>query len=182
MSSSLPPPADNSGPVPDDTSNSGVERAAISTGVSTGVITRPPATLGRRRPLLPNLVLAGIIGALVLVFALWLGGGRLGLFSDSTIQPSLTITSPGPYIVGGSVTLRGDHFSKYSLIALLRDGQPATDAQGLRQAVESDDQGRFTATLPITSDWHSGEHLLSAEDTTSQQRASVSLVVEASSG
>ncbi len=178
MSASLPPPANNSGPLPDANSSPVVEKAVGSTGVSTGVITRPPATLGRRRPLLPNLVLAGVIGALVLVFALWLGGGRLGLFPDSTIQPSLTITSPGPYTVGGSVTLRGDHFSKYSLIALLRDGQPATDAQGLRQAVESDDQGRFTISLPITSDWRSGAHILSAEDTTSQQRASISLQVE----
>ncbi|HEY7356134.1 MAG TPA: hypothetical protein VH590_06690 [Ktedonobacterales bacterium] len=153
-------------PAPDD-----------KTPVATGVITRPPSAVGRRRNLLPNLALAGVIGALVLVFALWLGGGRLGLFPDTSNQPMLTITSSGPYIVGGSVTLRGERFSPNSLIAILRDGEPAADAQGLRQAVETDPKGSFTITLPITADWQSGEHVLSARDTTSQQRASVSIQI-----
>jgi hypothetical protein len=169
MSASLPPPEQ-----PDDNSESAPERAIVSTGT----ISRPASALGRQRQFLPNLALAGVIGALVLVFALWLGGGHLGLFSDTSNQPALTIASPGPYTIGSSVTLRGDHFSKNSLVALLRDGQPATDAQGLRQAVETDAQGSFTTSLPITPDWQSGEHLISANDTASQQRASVSLRVE----
>ncbi len=159
MSSPSPSPDDNKAPV------------------ATGVITRPPTAVGRRRHLLPNLALAGVIGALILVFALWLSGGRLGLFPDTSNQPMLTITSPGPYIVGGSVTLRGARFSPNSLIAILLDSQPATDAQGLRQAVETDAKGSFTVTLPISADWRSGDHVLSARDTTSQQRASVSIQI-----
>jgi hypothetical protein len=160
MSAPLPPPAHD------------------KASVAARTITHTSSAIGRRKHLLPNLALAGIIGALVLVFALWLGSGRLGLFPDPATQPTLTITSPGPYTIGGSVTLRGDHFSPNSLIALLRDGQPATDAQGQRQAVETDTAGRFTATLPITPNWRSGIHVLSATDTTSQQRASVSLQIE----
>ena len=138
-------------------------------------------TLSSGKRALPNLILAGMIGALLLVFAFWLSGGHLGLFPDSSTAPRLLLTSLGPYTVGTTLLLRGDHFSPNSLIVLVRDGQPATDAQGRRQALDTDAQGAFTWELGITADWQVGDHLLTAEDTFTQQRASVSVEIVAAS-
>ena len=136
----------------------------------------------RRARLLPNVILAGLLGAILLVLALWLGGLRLGFLPATPNQPQLLLSAPGLYLLGSSVTLRGEQFAPFGLVALLRDGQPATDTQGLRLAVMSDKNGAFTVTLPITPDWHAGEHIIGAEDTTTHQRAAILIQVENTSG
>jgi|GEM_PF-2328106 len=131
----------------------------------------------RRIKLLTHLALAALLGMLLLTLSLWLGGFHLPFLPATPPQPSLTISS-GPYRVGAVIKLQGANFSRYTIVALLLDGEPAIDTNGLRQAVNTDDQGAFTATLTITPDWGAGDHIIGAEDTTSRQQALVSITVE----
>ncbi len=130
----------------------------------------------KRIELLPRLALAALLGALLLTLSLWLGGLHLPPISASATQPSLSISS-GPYRVGSVITLQGKHFSPYAIIVLLVDGQPATDSSGLRLSVNSDAQGDFSATLTITPDWDSGDHIIGAKDTTSGQQVTLDISV-----
>ncbi len=133
--------------------------------------------LPRRVKLFSNLALAALLGTILLTLSLWLGDFRLPFLPTVPDQPSLSISS-GPYRVGNTVQLQGRHFSPYTIIVLLLDGQPATDGSGLRLSVDSDAQGTFTTTLLITPDWGLGEHILGAKDTTSGQQALINISVE----
>jgi hypothetical protein len=136
-----------------------------------------PITTPRRVKVLSNLALAALLSAMLLTLSLWLGGIHVPLLSSLPDQPSLNISS-GPYRVGSSITLQGAHFSRYTIIVLLLDGQPAVDSNGLRQAVDSDGQGAFTATLTITPAWSPGDHILDAKDTTSGLQAVLNISIE----
>lgn len=131
----------------------------------------------RRVKLLSNLALVALLGVILLTLSSWLGGFHLPLLSALPDQPGLSLSS-GPYRVGGRITLQGTHFSRYSIIVLLLDGQPAVDSNGLRQAVDSDGQGAFTAVLTITSAWGSGDHILGAKDTTGGKQVLLTISVE----
>lgn len=131
----------------------------------------------RRVKLFSNLALVALLGIILLTLSFWLGGFHLPFLPATADQPSLSVSS-GPYRVGSSIRLQGVHFSRYTIIALLRDGQPATDSIGMRLAVNSDAQGTFTTTLTITSDWGPGDHIIAAQDTTSGQRAAIDISVD----
>jgi hypothetical protein len=131
--------------------------------------------------LISNLALTALLGVILLTLSLWLGGIHLPFLPTVPDQPSLSI-SDGPYRVGSIIQLRGAHFSRYAIIVLLRDEQPATDSNGLRQSVDSDGQGAFTATLTLTADWSPGNHILAAKDTSSGQQVSVAISVEKATG
>ncbi len=137
--------------------------------------------LPRRIRLLTNLALVALLGVILLTLSLWLGGVRLPGFTSIPNQPSLTLSN-GPYHIGSAITLRGEHFSRYAIIVLLLDGQPAVDSNGLRLAVDSDDQGMFVTTLTITPNWNLGRHILGAKDTASSQQALIMLMIEQPSG
>ncbi len=157
------------------------EKLVQTSGVSNAnsVLRHPQRQAAPRRiKLLTNLTLAALLGVLLLTLSLWLGGFHLLPFLPATPpQPSLTISN-GPYKVGSVITLQGANFSRYIIVALLLDGEPAVDSKGLRQAVDSDDQGAFTAALTITPDWGAGDHIVGAEDTTTRQQVFVSIAVE----
>ena len=136
-----------------------------------------PITTPRRVKLLSNLALVALLSAILLTLGLWLGGAHLPFLSTLPDQPSLSLSS-GPYRVGGHITLQGAHFSQYTIVILLLDGQPTVDNNGLRQAVNADSQGAFTATLTITSAWSPGDHILGAQDTTSGKQVLLSITVE----
>ena len=135
------------------------------------------ATMPRRARLLPNLVLAGVLGSILLLLALWLGGLRASPFSPAN-SPTLSLSSAGPYYIGSTVKLEGRGFSSYAIVALIRDGQPATDSDGQRLALNTDQRGNFTATLIVTPNWGPGDHVLGAQDTTSQQSATLIIHIE----
>lgn len=136
-----------------------------------------PITTPRRVKLLSNLALVALLGVILLTLSFWLGGSHLPFLSTLPDQPGLSLSS-GPYRVGGRITLQGTHFSRYSIIVLLLDGQPAVDSNGLRQAVDSDSQGAFTAILTITPAWGTGDHILGAKDTASGKQVLLSISIE----
>lgn len=135
------------------------------------------AAATRRVKLLSNLALSALLGIILLTLSLWLGGFQLPFLPATADQPSLSISS-GPYRLGSIVSLQGTHFSRYSIIALLRDGQPAIASNGMRLAVNSNAQGAFTTTLTITPDWGPGDHIIAARDTTSGQQATIDISVD----
>lgn len=141
---------------------------------------KPPAASGSRK-LLPNLALAALLGILLLTLLFWLGGFPFPFLQAPADLPTLSLLSSGPYTTGSSMRLHGEKFSRYSIVALLRDGQPAMDSNGLRLAVNADSQGTFTTILPITSAWGIGNHIIAAEDTTNHQSATLVVVVESTS-
>lgn len=131
----------------------------------------------RRARLLPNLLLAALLGCIVLVLAFWLSGGFSSFSLSGSDIPTISLGNTGPYSVGSIIRLEGQRFSHFAIVALLRDGQPATDGNGQRLAVNADQNGAFTINLVITSDWGAGDHIISALDTVSQKRASVTIHV-----
>jgi hypothetical protein len=154
------------------------ERGPVVLQSSDEVVPRArPITAPRRVKLLSNLALVALLSAILLTLGLWLGGAHLPFLSTLPDQPSLSLSS-GPYRVGGRITLQGAHFSQYTIVILLLDGQPAVDNNGLRQAVNADSQGAFTATLTITSAWSPGDHILGAKDTTSGKQVLLSITIE----
>ncbi len=127
-----------------------------------------------------NLALIALLGVILLALGFWLSGLRLPFLPTVPDQPSLSLSS-GPYRVGSSITIQGAHFSRFSIIVLLLDGEPATDSSGMRQAVNSDNQGTFTTTLTILPAWGIGDHILGAKDTTSGLEASLDISIERAS-
>lgn len=145
-----------------------------------GPAAQPPAISGRVK-LVSSLVLIALLGTILLTLSLWLGGVRLPFLTTIPQQPSLSLSS-GPYRVGSMITLRGGHFSRYAIIALLLDEQPIVDANGLRQAADTDDQGTFSITLIITPAWSLGDHLLGAKDTANARETLIDIFIDQSSG
>ncbi len=156
------------------TLHEGVARASTSK-FSAARSNAPP--LSRRARLLPNLILIALVGSVLLVLGLWLGGFPAASPTPAN-QPTLRITSHGPYTIGNTITLQGQEFSHYAIIALLLDGQPAVDSNGQRLAINSDQTGSFSISLLIAPAWGPGDHVLSAEDTKSQQSATAALHIE----
>ncbi len=152
-----------------------------STRIAMQAPTRKVVTTPRGVKLASNLALIALLGVILLALSLWVGGFRLPFLPAIPDQPSLSLSS-GPYRVGGIITIQGAHFSRFSIIVLLLDGEPATDSNGLRQAVNSDSQGAFTATLAITPAWSPGDHILGAKDTTSGLEASLDISIEKPTG
>ena len=131
----------------------------------------------RKVKLLPNLLLAALLGCMVLALAFWLSGGFSSFSLSSSDIPTISLGNAGPYSVGSIIRLEGQRFSHFAIVALLRDGQPATDGNGQRLAVNADQNGAFSINLVITPDWGAGDHIISALDTVNQQRASVTIHV-----
>ncbi len=112
-----------------------------------------------------NKKLLAIIGSVLAVLVL-LGAGA-GLFYYLTQpQPVLTISGPttsGSVVAGSpdqAFQVTGQKFSQNEAITLLLDGRPAPGAPH----VQSDANGGFTLSLPITDDWLAGKHELTARD------------------
>ncbi len=140
-----------------------------------------PLTISKGRKLVPNLALAVLLCTLLLALTFWLSGFSFSFLQAPTNQPTLSLLSSSPSTIGSSIRIHGESFSRYAIVALLRDGQPAVDSNGLRLAVNADNTGAFTTTLLITPDWGIGNHTITAEDTTSHQRAALVVVVEGAS-
>ncbi len=140
-----------------------------------------PLTISRGRKLVPNLALAVLLGILLLALTFWMTGFSFSFLQAPTNQPTLSLLSSSPSTIGSSIKIHGERFSRYAIVALLRDGQPAVDSNGWRLAVNADNTGAFTTTLLITPDWGIGNHTITGEDTTSHQRAVLVVLVESTS-
>jgi hypothetical protein len=136
----------------------------------------------RSARLLPNLMLAVLLGCLLLLLVFWLSGGFSAFSFSNSAAPTISLGNQGPYSVGSIIRLEGQGFSHFAIVVLLRDGQPATDSNGQRLAVDTDQNGAFSFPLTITPAWETGDHIISALDTMSQRRASVTIHVGNSSG
>jgi hypothetical protein len=142
----------------------------------------PASARLRSARLLPNLALAALLGCLLLLLVFWLSGGFSAFSFSNSDAPTIALGNQGPYSVGSIIRLEGRGFSHFAIVALLRDGQPATDGNGQRLAVDTNQNGAFSLTLTITPNWGAGDHIISALDTMSQRRASITIHVENSGG
>lgn len=119
--------------------------------------------------LLVVLVLGGVFGVVVT-----LGRGIIGAVNtgDLTLQ-----VSPGTVAIGATVTLRGTNFSPRGHIGLARDTAiPLVDTGGA-SIVSADDQGNFSDTVVVSSDWGNGAHVISAEDAVTHKLAQFTVLV-----
>ena len=134
-----------------------------------------------RSPLMPRV--AGWI-AIAVIVALLLGGG-FGVFislgrnassGPSTNSISLQVT-PSSIALGGTVTLRGSHFTPRGRVGLTRDASiPITDTGG-SSTTTADASGSFSDTVSIDESWTSGQHTIYAEDAHLHKTASFSVLV-----
>jgi hypothetical protein len=104
---------------------------------------------------------------LVIVLIVVLVGGGVGGYILTRPKPTLTASSSymdGATAVGAastSFTLKGSDFSGNSTITFLLDGSPILGAPN----GQSDSNGNLnTTTLPVTSTWPVGNHVLTAKD------------------
>ncbi len=80
-------------------------------------------------------------------------------------------------MVGGTVTLRGAHFTPHGRIGFtLDDTISIVDTNG-NQMIEADKQGNFAETVVATQNWGSGPHTLNAEDAAIHKVASFPILV-----
>jgi hypothetical protein len=140
-----------------------------------------PITAPPRVKLLSNLALVALLGSILLALSLWLGGLQLSFLPTIPVEPAISV-SDGPYRVGGTVTLQGAHFSSFAIVALLLDGEPLIDSNGMHQAIDTDGQGTFSIMIAITAEWGLGDHILTAYDTANNKQAAITITVEKAPG
>ncbi len=109
--------------------------------------------------------------AIAIIVGLMLGGG-FGIFVSlghnvpvvsSTGPLSLQVT-PSSIAFGGTITLRGSHFTPRGRIGLTRDASiPIIDTSG-SSFIIANANGSFSDTVSIDSSWTSGLHSIRAED------------------
>ncbi len=86
-------------------------------------------------------------------------------------SPSL-ITQNTTIVIGQSLHVHGEHFSSNRPISFLLDTtQPIVDESGQDISVQTDDQGAFNAAIPVGNDWTTGNHVIEAMDSHSNQFA-----------
>ena len=107
-----------------------------------------------------------ILLVIVVVLA-GIGGGGLVIYQNTRPKPVITqLTSKymdGTTSVGASSTslmFTGTDFTASSAITFLLDGKPAPGAP----SVQSDSNGKVSATLTVTDAWPVGTHTLTAQD------------------
>ncbi len=135
----------------------------------TALVTAPPPPYSEKQParfpLMPRVV--GWV-AIAIIIALLLGGGfgvfvSLGHNLPGSSPLSLQVT-PSSIAFGGTITLRGSHFTPHARIGLTRDASiPLIDTSG-SSFILADANGSFSDTASIDSSWTSGPHSIHAED------------------
>jgi hypothetical protein len=89
---------------------------------------------------------------------------------------SLQVT-PNTIDVGGTVTLRGAHFSSRGAVGLTRDASiPVMDTGG-NEIITTSPNGTFTDTVIVDGSWGGGPHTLNAEDAITHKIATFPILV-----
>ncbi|HEU5228196.1 MAG TPA: hypothetical protein VFU49_10335 [Ktedonobacteraceae bacterium] len=142
---------------------------------------QPPYSYPRPRRLTPA-VFFWLCFALFLVLIL---GGISGIVTslgrgliNSGHNGGITLqVTPNAINVGGTITLRGAHFSPRGRIGLTRDSSiPLMDTGG-NGIITADTSGNFTDTAIVDGDWGSGPHTLNAEDAITHKIATFPILV-----
>jgi len=125
--------------------------------------------------LLLMVCLIGGLGAYVLstyMFNSPFGATRVVTPAEAA-EPTLTLQGPqtGSFTQNSTLHLHGEHFGRGDIIALLLD----TISPLL--SVQANAKGIFDASLHIGSDWSVGAHLISAQDTRTNQIAYMNIEV-----
>lgn len=96
--------------------------------------------------------------------------------SSSNNRISLQVT-PNAINVGGTITLRGSHFSPRGKVGLTRDSSiPVMDTGG-NEIITTAANGTFTDTVIVDGDWGAGPHTLNAEDAITHKIATFPILV-----
>ncbi|HJT59642.1 MAG TPA: hypothetical protein VJ761_24245, partial [Ktedonobacteraceae bacterium] len=141
-----------------------------------------PQSLGYWLPLLLMLCLVVGLGAYIVssyIPSSPFGAARL-VPPAGAAQPSLVAqgVQSSPIVVGQSVHVHGEHFGPDDPIGFLLDTtQPIADASGRNISAQTNDQGAFDATIPVSSDWTAGTHVIEAVDNHSNQFAYLTIEV-----
>ncbi|HZU69066.1 MAG TPA: zinc-ribbon domain-containing protein [Ktedonobacteraceae bacterium] len=95
----------------------------------------------------------------------------------SPAQPSL-VAQNTTIETGQSLHVHGDHFGSNQAISFLLDTtQPIVDASGHNISAQTDAQGTFDANIPVGNDWATGNHVIEAMDSGSNQFAYLTINV-----
>jgi len=89
---------------------------------------------------------------------------------------SLQVT-PSAIDVGGTITLRGTHFSRRGEVGLTRDSSTPVMDTGGNEIITTDANGNFADTVIIDGNWESGPHTLNAEDAITHKITSFPILV-----
>jgi len=96
--------------------------------------------------------------------------------SASNNAISLQVT-PNTIDVGGTIALRGSHFSPHGAVGLTRDSSiPVMDTGG-NGIITTNANGTFTDTVIVDGDWGGGPHTLNAEDAITHKIATFPILV-----
>src|SRR5437660_1701034 len=117
------------------------------------------------------LFLVLMLGSIVGIVAS-LGQGLSSANSGISLQ-----VTPNAINVGGTITLRGSHFSPRGKVGLTRDSSiPVMDTGG-NEIITPATNGTFTDTVIVDGDWGAGPHTLNAEDAITHKIATFSILV-----
>lgn len=100
---------------------------------------------------------------------------------SKTAVPSVTLMDKGLLLPGRFIHLRGQGFSPRGKVTFSYDNnQPLLDQSGHPSVVQTDAQGKFTATL-LLGNWGPGKHRIVARDVTTNRSIEWSFVLASSS-
>ena len=121
----------------------------------------------------------------VLVLLALLLGGAFGIFVSlgyytppkSTSNTMSLRVSPSTISFGGTITLRGSHFSPNGQVGLFRDSTIPLLDTAFKTMIRADATGSFEDTVAITGNWTAGSHTIRAEDARLHKSASYGIQV-----
>ena len=122
----------------------------------------------------------------VLVLLALLLGGAFGIYVslgnyNTPPKPSPNVmslqVSPSTIAFGGTITLRGSHFSPNGQVGLSRDNNVPMVDTAFKTIIRTNASGSFEDTVNIAGNWTSGSHTIYAEDARLHKRASFDIQV-----
>ncbi len=133
----------------------------------------------QRPPVFPR-VTSWVTAIVILVLLL---GGAFGIFASLGNKPSpppalMSLeVSPSSISPGGTISIKGSHFSPRQHVGLMRDGIiPLVDTGG-QHIIPTDANGSFRDTVVIDGSWAAGPHVIRAEDARLHKTASFTIMV-----
>ncbi|MGZ3623836.1 MAG: hypothetical protein ACXWPS_05180 [Ktedonobacteraceae bacterium] len=97
----------------------------------------------------------------------------------ATSKMVLTLIDKGPILPGQSIDLRGQGFTPLGHIKFLFDGTTQLFDQNGQSLTQANVHGVFVTTLVLDNNipWHSGPHIINAQDITSKQTAKLPIIL-----
>jgi hypothetical protein len=94
-------------------------------------------------------------------------GSTQNVQPSGAVQPSLIVlgSQAGAIVTGQVLHVHGQHFGANDTITFLLDTtQPIVDKSGQNISVQSNGQGTFDVTIPVSNNWSAGNHVIQAVD------------------